>query len=115
MEVGLLGGLSVQLGNHHMVVAPLFGLFYVMFTWSMRNQWLSQESAKSSHFLYHFMDTTLGMHYTLALVILLLVLLMAYALFGCIDELLGLLGDKSVLNHFLAIVAIAGVTCRFGP
>ena len=97
-----------------MVVAPLFGLVYVMFTWSMRNQWLHPKG-ESSHFLYHFMDTTLGMHYTLALVILLLVLLMAYALFGCIDELLGMLGDKSVLNHFLAIVAIAGVTCRFWP
>merc|ERR1711862_296038 len=64
------GGINVKLS--HIALAPLFGICYVLFSWSMANFW---DPSKGPCFLYFFLDTTLGYFTSLALIALLAILL----------------------------------------
>eukprot|EP00551_Chaetoceros_affinis_P001612 CAMPEP_0203638786 /NCGR_PEP_ID=MMETSP0088-20131115/4717_1 /ASSEMBLY_ACC=CAM_ASM_001087 /TAXON_ID=426623 /ORGANISM="Chaetoceros affinis, Strain CCMP159" /LENGTH=140 /DNA_ID=CAMNT_0050493497 /DNA_START=353 /DNA_END=771 /DNA_ORIENTATION=+ len=86
-EVGLLGGMKVRFTD--LALAPLFGLAYIFFSWSMKNKWL--ESGEPQ-FLYFFLDTTLGKTSSIALGLLVIVLTLFYAIFVLIDDLLLFLG-----------------------
>lgn len=106
-EVSLLGGLSVKYA--HVAVAPFFGLAYLLFTWFMSSRWLPQEGP---HFIYFFLDTTLGALTSISILVLLLILMTFYGLFGVMDHVLGHLGGGPVL-HLFAVVLTSSAVCRF--
>jgi hypothetical protein len=106
-EVGLLGKLNIQMG--HVYVAPMFGICYVLFAWSFRFRW---HPSGEPQFPYFFLDTTLGMTTTYALVGLLVILVAFYYLFYAIDVILVALGG-GVSVHFLVISIITCFICRF--
>lgn len=79
LETSLLGGVKVRF--RHIAFAPIFGCMYVIFSWLMVFQWNTRD--KGPQFIYFFFDTTLsdGKTATLALLMLLLVLIVFYAIF----------------------------------
>ena len=106
VELGLLGGLPVRLTDFS--VAPLFGIVYVLFSWSMVHQWAPP--SEGPQFLYFFMDTTLGWKTTAALLALLAVLSAFYGIFFLASNYLhGSIGVNAV-----AIVALLSLVCRLG-
>lgn len=107
IEMGLLGSYTVRFTD--MAVAPLFGLCYVLFAWSMKHVWL--ESGEPQ-FLYFFLDTTLGKGSTIALFALLVVLMLFYAIFVLVDDILAFLGG-GVMVHFITVFGISSLLCRF--
>ena len=107
MEIGLLGRLNVRFTD--MAVAPLFGICYVLFAWTMKHMWL--ESGEPQ-FLYFFLDTTLGKGSSIALIALLVILLLSYALFALVDDILALLGGGFIV-HFITVTSIMSFVCRF--
>ncbi len=107
IEVGILGGIEVRFTDFS--VAPLFGLAYVLFAWSMKKNWL--ESGEPQ-FLYFFLDTTLGKGTSIALLILLFLLTAFYAIFVMVDDIIVMLGG-GVGVHLGVVIAIASLTCRF--
>eukprot|EP00549_Striatella_unipunctata_P016413 CAMPEP_0118707762 /NCGR_PEP_ID=MMETSP0800-20121206/21424_1 /TAXON_ID=210618 ORGANISM="Striatella unipunctata, Strain CCMP2910" /NCGR_SAMPLE_ID=MMETSP0800 /ASSEMBLY_ACC=CAM_ASM_000638 /LENGTH=202 /DNA_ID=CAMNT_0006610705 /DNA_START=42 /DNA_END=647 /DNA_ORIENTATION=- len=80
-ETALLGAIRVRPTDF--VVAPLFGITYLLFAWSMTHNWAPKE--EGPQFPYFFLDTTMGWITTLSLLILLLVLLMFFGIF-CLAE-----------------------------
>jgi hypothetical protein len=107
IEVGLLGGLKVRFTD--MAVSPLFGVCYVLFSWSMKNKWL--ESGEPQ-FFYFFLDTTLGKTTSIALLMLLAVLSFFYCCFVLVEDIIVLLGGGLGV-HLLVVVGLASLTCRF--
>lgn len=107
IEVGLLGGLKVRFAD--MALAPLFGVIYVVFAWSMKHNWLKNGQPQ---FLYFFLDTTLGKGTSIALLVLLFLLTVFYATFALIDDIIATLGG-SFWVHLGVVIGIASVTCRF--
>lgn len=106
-EVALLGGLPVVIS--HVTVAPLLGLVYVIFAWSMANSLGKEDSGPQ--FLYFFLDTTVGWTTTKALVALLAVLLTFYVAFSLIDDVLELL-DGALLMHLTSCVLVSCLVCK---
>lgn len=107
-EVALLGGLPVRFAD--IALAPLFGLVYVIFTWSMRKAWAPVEK-EGPQFIYHFMDTTVGLATTIALAVLLGVLMISYFCFAQMQQVLDMLGG-GLLVHALGVVLFCGLLCR---
>jgi hypothetical protein len=106
-ETVLLGGIPVKL--RHFAVAPMFGMLYVLFTWSAMHYW------KPSHgpqFLYFFFDTTLGTTSTYAMVILMAVMLAFYSLFAIVDMLLDHFGG-GLVPRLLFVIVTCTMVCRF--
>merc|ERR1712038_1117537 len=97
VEVGLLGGLKVRFTD--MALAPMFGLAYIFFAWSMKNRWL--ESGEPQ-FPYFFLDTTMGKTTTIALSALVIALTIFYATFVLIKDLMMVLGGGIVV-HFAVV------------
>jgi hypothetical protein len=107
-EVALLGGIPVRFAD--IALAPLFGLVYVIFTWSTRKAWAPVEK-EGPQFLYHFMDTTVGLATTIALVVLLGVLLVSYSCFAQMHQVLDMLGG-GLLVHALGVIFFCGFLCK---
>lgn len=107
LEVGLLGGIPIRFSD--MALAPLFGLFYIFFSWSMRFRWTP---CKSPQFVYFFLDTTTGKTSTIALLALVLVLTFFYNLLVLIDDLLLALGG-GIVTHAMVVSMISYMVFKF--
>jgi hypothetical protein len=107
-EVALLGGIPVRFAD--IALAPLFGLMYVIFSWSMRKAWAPVDK-EGPQFIYHFLDTTVGLATTIALVILLVVLMVSYSCFAQMHQVLDMLGG-GLLVHASAVALFCGLLCR---
>merc|ERR1712165_521675 len=83
LEVGILGGMKLRFTD--IALAPLFGLTYVLFTWSIKHRWLPSGDPQ---FPYFFLDTTVGKTTSYALVCLLIVLLVFYCIFNALTGLI---------------------------
>lgn len=109
LEAACMGGLSVQWT--HIAFAPLLGVMYVMFTWSMMMRWNTPD--KGPQFIYFFLDTTLpGFLPTKVLLILLLVFAAFYGLFCVFHNVLSLLGG-GLLAHLGFVVLVSSAVMRF--
>ena len=105
LEVGLLGGIPVRMTDFS--VAPLFGLVYVLFSWSMANNWAPP--SEGPQYIYFFMDTTLGWKTTISLLVLLAVLTTFYGIFCMASHYIsGGVGVNSI-----AIAVLLSLVCRF--
>jgi hypothetical protein len=124
-EVGLLGGLPCRLSDF--ALAPLFGIFYLLYSWWMMHSWVvvaSDDTSPNSstatrfvgpQFLYPFLDTTLGTTTSLAILVLLLILTITMTIFVFVEYVLveaECLG-KSFTAHATAVTIIAISVCRF--
>lgn len=112
-EISLLGGLPVRFED--MALAPLFGVVYIVFAWSIRYRWIPSKSGTydDAQFLYFFLDTTLdGYTPTIFLAILVLVLSVFHCLFVVIDDVLVYL-DGGIFMHILTVLGLASCFCRF--
>ena len=83
-EVALLGGISVQWQD--VAFAPLVGCAYVVFSWCMVHSW--NDATKGPQFIYYFFDTTRGQAASVALIVLLCVLVLFYAMFCSVEYIL---------------------------
>jgi hypothetical protein len=106
MDVCLLGGMPIH--ARHVSVAPVFGIVYVLFSWFMIPRW----SNEGPQFIYFFLDTTLGSTTSIALLILLLVLMVFYGLFGALNHVLSNLKGGLII-HTLAAIFLSSMVCRF--
>ena len=107
VELGFLGVLPVRFTD--LALAPIFGVIYVFFSWSMRFYWVPSGEPQ---FLYFFLDTTLGKTSTIALVILVGILVVSYAVFVFIDDIiLHFGGGPEVSVGVIAVILI--LLCRF--
>ncbi len=106
-EVGLIGKIPFQLS--HISVAPIFGIFYIFFTWFMTMRWSPQKGCPQ--FIYFFLDTTLGWTTTIALITLLVVLLSFYVLFFLAQD--ALEHTRGLVWRLGVISVILYVVCRF--
>merc|ERR1712176_1442671 len=77
-ECGLLSGGGIPFQLNHFAFAPLFGVCYVLFSWSTANIW---DPKHGPFYMYFFLDTTLGYGTTIAIVLLLIILLACYGMF----------------------------------
>lgn len=107
IEVGLLGGLECRFMD--IAVAPIFGIVFVLFSWSMKNQWLETGEAQLPYF---FLDTTMGKFTSIALLVLLFALTLFYAIFVLVDDLILMLGG-GIFTHAAVVVGISSLVCRF--
>lgn len=116
-EVGLLGGLPCRLSDF--ALAPLFGLLYILYSWWMMHSWIVTTDSNATkfgpQFIYPFFDTTLGAATSVALLVLLLILTVAMAIFVLAEYVLveaEYLG-KSAAAHAMAVTLMAATVCRF--
>jgi hypothetical protein len=109
IEVCLLGGTPVR--GSDIAFAPLFGCLYVLVAWNSTKLFVPVET-EGPQFLYHFMDTTIPKKSTIALIVLLFVIMVAYFIFSKIQNVLDMLGG-GLLYHTMAVGGIAKLTCRF--
>lgn len=105
-EISLLGGLPIRATDFG--VAVLYGIVYIVFTWSTMMYWAPQHGPQA---LYFFMDPTLGATTTLALLALLVVLMVFYGLFCGLHAILDHLGG-GIGTHALALVVASTLVCR---
>eukprot|EP00979_Chaetoceros_neogracilis_P005255 scaffold937_cov166-Chaetoceros_neogracile.AAC.1 len=92
-----------------MALAPLFGVFYIIFSWSFRFNWVPSGKPQ---FVYFFLDTTLGRTSTIALPLLLGILALFYAFFVIIDDILLILGGGQIA-HVGLVATLSVIVCRF--
>jgi hypothetical protein len=79
-EISFLGGIPMIL--HHISLAPLYGLCYILFTYTFLPHALNDTSHVGIQYIYFFFDTTVpGYFVTYAMAALLVVLLLFYLLF----------------------------------
>lgn len=108
LEVGLLGILPIRIEDA--VVAPLYGSVYVFFVWSIRNH-LAETG--DTQYVYFFLDTTISIKFCVqALIGLLSVLLLFYAAFTLVDDVLLWL-DGNIFMHLFLTLAATSFFCRF--
>jgi hypothetical protein len=107
-EVCLLGGIHIDAHASYFSVAPIFGIVYVVFTWYMIPRW----SKEGPQFIYFFFDTTLGWTTSIALLMLLVVLMVFYGLFGALVHVLSNL-QGGLFIHTLAVLVVSSLICRF--
>ena len=107
VEVGLLGHLPMRMSD--LPLAPLFGIAYVFFSWSVRFHWVPSGDPQ---FLYFFFDTTLGKTSTIALVILVAILVVFYAIFVLVDDIIAYFGGGFSV-HVCVVTTISMLVCRF--
>lgn len=127
VEVALLGGLPVRFSE--VSLAPLFGITYVIFSWSMSRPGLWTDAKHGPQFIYFFFDTTLGKFSSVALLVLLCALLLFYVLFAYARGALSQLSDIIValggaqevasyselvlVGHVGFVALLCGAVCRF--
>lgn len=109
VESLLLGGIPVRSSDFG--VAPMFGIAYVTFLWSMCHHWV--DAKYGPQVIYFFLDPTLGWTTTTALIVLMVVLVVFYGLFASIHEVLELVGwNGQLMAHLGAVILISSVICR---
>merc|ERR1719326_969352 len=82
VEVCLLGGIPIR--GTDIIIAPLFGCTYIIFTWCMIHQWVP---SKEPVFMYFFFDTTIRKRLiTLVIITLSTTLMIFYGLFMILDN-----------------------------
>jgi hypothetical protein len=107
-ELALMGGLPVRFSE--LSLLPLYGIIYVIFTWSVSMSWTDEPSTTGPQFIYFFFDTTLpGLQPTLALLALLLVLLISFGIFCACEHVLAWLGSGLMAHLAFCIVVCASV------
>ena len=107
-EVGVLGKIPIRLED--CLVAPVFGIVYLIFMWSLRYR-LAEN--KSPQFIYFFFDTTIGKKWTMSVLVGLLTILMFFFLiFTLVDDIL-LWFDGGIVTHVVLTVGFASLFCRF--
>lgn len=118
-EVALLGGLPVRMSE--MYLGPFLGSIYVWIAWSLTGFWVPTKK-HGPHYIYFFLDTTLGYKTTMALVALSATLCLFYVLLARAVEGLNLLADVILLDdfpplllacHVTFVLGIASLVCRF--
>lgn len=107
LEVGILGGIPIRFSD--MALAPLFGISYILFTWSIRFSWTP---CRSPQFVYFFLDTTTGKTSTIALLVLVSVLMLFYNVLVLIDDLLLALGG-GIVTHSMVVCMISYLLFKF--
>jgi hypothetical protein len=108
IEIGIAGGLPVRYQDFSL--APLFGLLYLLFSWSMIHSWCTKD--KGPQFIYPFLDTTLGVTTSIALMALLLVLTASFAVFSLADHVLTEYIGGGIGTHCLVVFLMAVCVCR---
>ena len=106
-EMVLLGGIPVQLS--HFAVAPLFGILYILQTWLLIYQ---LKPSAGPQFLYFFLDTTLGMKLTYAILALLVVMFSSFSMFAVAHWLLNY-SNAGLVPRFLLVLLVCRGVCRF--
>ncbi|CAB9497397.1 expressed unknown protein [Seminavis robusta] len=114
-EICLLGGLPVRLSEVYL--GCLYGSLYIVIAWSLTRYWTSQ----GPHFLYFFLDTTLGYTTTISIAALTATLCLFYALLSvslvALNQLTAMLPDNSsqllLLCHIAFVLGVASLVCRF--
>jgi len=118
-ESCLLSGLPVRWSDA--ALAPLWGVLYVLFSWSMTHRW-NDPVQHGPQFIYWFFDTTLpGYAVTKALAALLLALMAFYGIFGAVTGLLLRYDDgggdhdghANLAVHVLFVAAVSSTVMRF--
>jgi len=108
VEVCLLGGIPIR--GTDIVVAPLFGCTYIIFTWYMIHNWVP---SGEPIFLYFFFDTTIRKKLiTLVIVILSLTLMLFFGIFIVFDDIMLYMGGGLTV-HFGLVVGVSSLVCRF--
>lgn len=107
VEIGLLGGLPIRLEDW--IAAPLFGICYICFSWFMIHRLIPSGDPQV---LYFFLDPTLGLITSFAMVCLLVVLVLFHIIFVFIDDVMIHLGG-GIFIHSLVILGISSSVCRF--
>lgn len=109
LEVCVLGIIPVSLSDW--AVGPLFGLVYILFTWSMTHK---LTDCGSPQFVYFFFDLTLGKRWILTVMTGLLLLLLAFFfIFTIVDDFVIWIGDEKLIAHLLTSLTLSAFACRF--
>ena len=109
-ETSMLGGMPVMW--QHVSFAPLVGSAYIIFSWLIQNKWTKDHAKNGPQFIYYFFDTTLPKMASIALLALLFVLMVFYAAFVVMEEILVLV-DGSMLMHAVLALGISSTVMRF--
>lgn len=112
VEVGLLGGLPVCAS--HFALPPLYGIIYLLFSYSMMYSWVDQRLQPGAQFFYPFFDTTLGATTSLAILALLGILSLSFSIFCAFGAVLSRVADESFVASVPAavIVLLTLAVCR---
>lgn len=108
LEVAFLGSLPVTWT--FVSLAPLLGIMYVVVSWNVTHIW--NTASAGPQFIYFFLDTTLGITTTVALLTLLSVLLVFYSLFVSTEYVMVWM-DGSWLMHAFFVASISSAVMRF--
>lgn len=109
LEVCVLGVIPVSLSDW--AVGPLFGLVYIVFTWSMTHK---LTDCGSPQFVYFFFDLTLGKKWILTVMVgLLLLILVFFFMFTIVDDFVIWIGDGKFIAHLLTSLTLSALACRF--
>lgn len=107
-EVAVLGGLPVRLQD--IACAPLFGMTYIFYSYFMAERYCSAPG-DGIQYLYHFLDTTLGMRTSRNLLILLVILVGFSLMFAIMDALLDIM-DGSIGSKVPWMMLLMSMVCR---
>jgi len=110
-EVGLMGGLPCRFQDF--AVAPMFGLVYILFAWSMSHDWTNDFKRDGPQFIYPFFDTTLGSTCSIAIVALFGCFVLSFCLFSFVEFILTEYVGGGVVGHTIAVVLLSASVCRF--
>lgn len=110
IEISLLSGMPIRIQD--LPLAPLVGCLYVLFSWRMVRQWVKPQYGPQ--FIYFFLDTTLpGYATSIAILGLLFVLMVSYAIFVGIGYILSFLDGANIAINVIFAVAISASVMRF--
>jgi len=125
-EIALLGGVPIRMSD--MYLGALYGSIYVCIAWSLTHFWAPEHGP---HFIYFFLDTTLGLPTTIALMALtttlcLFYVLLSYAKLGLESMTPFFIFQQSssspneeetsfglLILHVVFVLGIASSVCRF--
>ena len=112
VEVGLLGGLPVCAS--HFALPPLYGILYLLFSYSMMYSWVDQRLQPGAQFFYPFFDTTLGATTSLAILALLGILSLSFTVFYAFSTALSHVAEEcfAAMVPASAIVLLILGVCR---
>mmetsp|Transcript_2380 Transcript_2380/g.6671 ORF Transcript_2380/g.6671 Transcript_2380/m.6671 type:complete len:324 (-) Transcript_2380:2293-3264(-) len=111
-ELSLLGGLPVRWCD--VSFGPLLGCAYILATWFLQTSWGVNHQKYGPQFLYFFFDTTQPGHTpTTALLALLGVLLVFFALFASLESTVLPLLPGGVWGHVALAATVCGISMKF--
>jgi hypothetical protein len=109
-EAALLSGLSVRLQD--LSLAPLFGIAYILFGWLMTMNWTDRKYGPQ--FLYFFFDVTLpGYFCTFAIIGLLSILMVSYAIMVLTVFALHYMDGTGIITHIILATILCYSVMRF--